>query len=176
MHHSSKTTWIALLIAVASAGACAQTTMGKTRDEVRNELAAATREGTMLQTGEVGLPMREVHPGNYRKQPATAGRTRADVLTELDAARRNGDLLANGDSSLTRSEQQPSQYPQHPVMAGKTRAQVLAELSEARRGGDIVAAGESGLTLREIHPGAYPAAAAAVYAKAPASAPGQQMR
>lgn len=176
MHHSSKVTLITLLIAVTSVGACAQTTLGKTRDEVRKELAEAMRDGTMVQAGEIGLPMREVHPGNYPKQPAMAGRTRADVLAELDTARRNGDLLARGDSSLTLNEQYQSQYQQHPVMAGKTRAQVLAELAEARRTGDIVAAGESGLTLREIHPGAYPTAAAAMYAGAAASAPGQKMQ
>jgi len=158
MNHFPKIVWIAL-IAAASAGAQAQTPMGKTREEARQELIGAVRNGTLPHGEAMG-------DSNALKQPAMAARSRVDVVAELDAARRNGDVLASGDSPLTLNELHPSLYPQQPVMAAKTRAQVLAELAEAQRSGDLVAAGESGMKLNEIHPGSRPRAAMPVYAGA----------
>jgi hypothetical protein len=172
MNHLPKLTWITLLIAVASAGAQAQTTMGKTREEARQELIAAVRNGGLPR----GEAMGESLPNNAVKQPAMASRTRAEVVAELDAARRNGDLPASGESSLTLNELHPSLYPQHPVVAAKTRGQVLAELAEAQRSGDMVAAGESGMKLNEIHPGAFPKAAMPVYAGASANAADKRLQ
>jgi hypothetical protein len=149
-----------MLIAAASAGAQAQTSIPKTRDQVRQELVEAVRNGT-IPRGEQEWPIREM--------PMAAGRTRAEVRTELEAARQSGDLLAAGESSMKLNELHPSSYPQRSVAAGKTRVQVQAELTEARRTGDIVAAGESGLKLNEIHPGLYPRPAMPVYASAAAS-------
>jgi hypothetical protein len=171
MNHFPKIAWIAL-IAAASAGVQAQTPMGKTREEVRQELIAAVRNGTLPR----GEAMGESMPANALKQPAITGRTRADVLAELDAARRNGDLLASGDSPLMLNELHPSLYPQQPVMAAKARAQVLVELAEAQRSGDMVAAGESGVKLNEIHPGSRSRAAMPVYAGAAASTTGQRLQ
>ena len=167
MKPSLKANWIALLIALASMGAEAQTSMPKTREEVHQELAEARRDGTLV-FGELGLPMREVFPGRYPKAPSLAARTRAEVLAELEAAQRSGDLLADGESGLKLNELYPSRYPQPVVVAGKTRAQVKAELAEAQRTGDLLAGGESGLKLNELSPGAYPKAGVPVYAIAPA--------
>lgn len=149
-----------LLMAAASAGAFAQTAMPKTREQVRQELIEAVRNGNIAR-GEQDASMNAM--------PMAASRARAEVRAELEAARQNGDLLAAGESSLKLNELHPSSYPQRTVLAGKTRAQVLAELAEAQRTGDIVAAGESGLKLNEIHPGLYPRAAMPVFAGAPAS-------
>jgi Domain of unknown function (DUF4148) len=167
MNLLAKANWIVLLIGAASAGAYAQSSMPKTRDEVRQELADALRDGTIPQ-GELGLTPRELYPNKYPKAPAVAGRTRAEVLAELEAARRSGDLLADGESSLKLNELHPSLYPPRPVVVGKTRAQVVAELAQAQRSGDMLAAGDLGLTLKELHPGQYPRPAAPVYAGAPA--------
>jgi hypothetical protein len=149
-----------LLMAAASAGALAQTAMPKTREQARQELIEAVRNGGIAR-GEQDASMNAM--------PKAATRARAEVRAEFEAARQNGDLLADGESSLKLNELHPSQYPQRTVLAGKTRAQVLAELAEAQRTGDIVAAGESGLKLNEIHPGLYPRAAMPVFASAPAS-------
>jgi hypothetical protein len=149
-----------LLMAAASAGALAQTAMPKTREQVRQELIEAVRNGSIAR-GELDASMNAM--------PMAASRARAEVRAEFEAARQNGDLLADGESSLKLNELHPSQYPQRTALAGKTRAQVLAELAEAQRTGDIVAAGESGLKLNETHPGLYPRAAMPVFASAPAS-------
>ena len=148
-----------LLMAAASAGALAQTTLPKAREQVRQELIEAVRNGGIAR-GEQDASMNAM---------PTASRARAEVRAELEAARQNGDLLADGESSLKLNELHPSQYPQRTVVAGKTRAQVLAELAAAQRTGDIVAAGESGLKLNEIHPSLYPRTAMPVFASAPAS-------
>jgi Domain of unknown function (DUF4148) len=169
MNHSLKITAMALCVAAVCTGANAQTLKGKTRDEVRQELVGAVRNGGIAR-GEV-----DVQATNFGTQAAPTARTRADVLAEFDAARRDGELLAGGESSLKLNELSPSLYARRPEVAMKTRAQVLAELAEAQRTGDIVAAGESGLTLREIQPAAYPRAAMPVYASAAANAPGQRM-
>jgi len=149
-----------LLMAAASAGALAQASMPKTREQARQELIEAVRNGSIAR-GEQDASMNAT--------PMAASRARAEVRAEFEAARKNGDLLADGESSLKLNELHPSQYPQRTAVAGKTRAQVLAELAEAQRTGDIVAAGESGLKLNEIHPSLYPRTAMPVFASAPAS-------
>lgn len=175
MNLSTKAPCVALLIA-AVAAAHAQTAAPRTRDEVRQELIDAVRNGTIVQ-GESGLPLRELFPNSYPKAPVSAVRSRAEVRAEFEAARINGDLLAGGESSQKLNELYPSRYPpQQTALAGKTRAQVKAELAEAQRTGDVIAAGELGLTLKEIHPGWYPHASTPVYAGAPMSAASQVAR
>jgi len=149
-----------LLMAAASAGALAQTTMPKTREQVRQELIDAVRNGTIAR-GEQNAPANAM--------PVAPSRARAEVRAEFEAARQSGELLADGESSLKLNELHPSSYPQRTAASAKTRAQVLAELAEAQRTGDIVAAGESGLKLNEIPPGLYPRVALPVFARAPAS-------
>jgi Domain of unknown function (DUF4148) len=160
-----KVTTIALLIAAATAGAHAQDSGAKTREQVRRDLYEAMRNGT-LPHGEQDAPLRQQNGG-----ARVATRSRADVQAEFDAARRNGELLAGGESSQTMGEAHPSQYRAYTVVASKSRAQVKAELAQAQRDGDMVAGGEAGLTLREQHPDAYPRAAASTYAAASAPMP-----
>jgi hypothetical protein len=170
----AKAPCVMLMIAAVTA-AHAQTAGPRTRDEVRQELAEALRNGT-IPHGESGLPLRELFPNSYPKAPVAVTRTRAEVLAELEAARLSGDLIADGESALKLKELYPSRYPQPVAVAGKTRAEVKAQLAEALRTGDVLAAGESGLTLKEMHPGLYPRASTPVYAGATAPAAGQVTR
>ena len=127
----------------------------KTREQVRNELAEAIRNGDVLAPGESGLTLRELHPERFPAAPATVGKTRDQVRNELAEAMRTGDILANGDSGLTLREQNPQRYPAQVQVAGKTREHVKAELAEAIRTGDILANGDSGLRLNEVNPQLY---------------------
>lgn len=160
---------IAAALALAGAGAAAQTAGAKTREQVRSELAQAIREGT-IPYGETGLTPREMFPDLYPKPAVAPGKTRAQALAELDEARRNGDLIPNGESGLTLREMHPDRYPRREAVAGKTREQVKAELAEAIRTGDIYAGGESGLKLNQLYPDQYPKARRPMYAGAPAEA------
>jgi len=152
-------TALALLIGAGCAAANAQS---KTREQLRQELVDAVRDGSLMR-GE--FAPRESMPG-----VTMHGRSRAEVQAELAAAQRSGDMLAAGESSQKLNELNPSRYPQPTTPAGKTRAQVLAELADARRSGDLLAAGESGLPQRELHPGLRARAASPVLASAPAGA------
>jgi len=120
MNHSSKATWAALLIALASTVADAQMAMPKTREQVRQELAEAIREGTMTY-GESGMQMREAFPESYPKSmvPAMPGRTRAQVSAELEAAQRSG-AMPVGESGFLARELYPERYPKSatPAYAG----------------------------------------------------------
>jgi len=165
MNPSLKANCICLLLAVASVGAVAQTAAPKTREQVRQELVEALRDGSVI-SGEAGLPMRDLNPGLHLQAPSAPMRTRDSVRAELEAARRSGDLLADGDTGLRLKELYPTRYPQPTVLSGKTRAQVKAELAEALRTGEMLA-GDSGLKLNELEPGAYPRAVAPVYAGGP---------
>jgi hypothetical protein len=161
-----KANCISLLLAMATVGAQAQTAAPKTREQVRQELSEALRDGSMI-SGEAALAMRELNPGRYPQAPSAPMRTRDSVRAEFEAARRSGDLFADGDSGLKLNELYPTRYPQPTVVAGKTRSEVKAELAEALRTGDMLAGGDSGLKLNELNPGVYPRAAAPVYASAP---------
>lgn len=127
---------------------------GKTRDQVRAELAAAQRDGDLLAPGDSGLTLRELYPSRYPARQAAAVKTRAEVVDELQEARRNGDIVV-GDTGLTQYEINPRNFPVRAVAQGKTREQVRAELAEAIRSGDIVANGETGKTLRQLYPQRY---------------------
>ena len=131
---------------------------GKTREQVRAELAAAQRNGDVLASGDSGLTLRELNPGRYPAQQAAPSKTRAQVVAELQEARRAGDIPV-GDTGLTAYDINPGNFPARWVAQGKTREQVRAELAEAIRSGDIVANGETGTTLRELYPQQYAAGA-----------------
>jgi len=146
---------LALCVGVFCAGAHAQ---AKSRDEVRQELAQAVRDGTLMH-GEAG-------PRDA--QPMTQPRTRADVRAEFDAARRDGELLAAGEAGPTPQAHDATRAPQA-TLAGKTRAQVRAELAEAQRNGELLAAGEAAFTPRA--PSAAPARVQSVVAGTPGAAP-----
>lgn len=131
---------------------------GKTRAEVKAELAEALRTGDIVAAGETGMKLNELYPERYATTDAAPGKTRAEVRAELDEAIRSGNIVAGGESGQKLNELHPERYATTRPAAGKTRAQVKAELAEAQRTGDIVAAGESGLKLNELFPGNYPKA------------------
>ncbi|HEX6704105.1 MAG TPA: DUF4148 domain-containing protein [Albitalea sp.] len=132
---------------------------GKTRAEVKAELAEAQRMGDIVM-GNTGLTQRELFLGRYPARPAVASRPRDEVKAELAEAQRNGDLVV-GNTGATQREMFPARYPARPTVAGKTRDEVKAELAEAIRTGDIET-GETGRTRREMFPGSYPRARADV--------------
>jgi predicted RNase H-like HicB family nuclease len=126
------------------------TSVGKTRAEVKAELADAIRTGDIA-SGISGLKLNEVYPGSYPRKPSVATKTREEVNAELAEAVRTGDIVT-GQTGSKAYEQFPGRYPPRPAVAGKTREEVKAELAEAIRNGDIVA-GEGGLRLRDQSPG-----------------------
>lgn len=144
---------VLLALAASVSGAYAQS--GLTRDQVRSQIEEARRNGDLLAPGEAGVPLRQLVPGNYPRQPVTAGRSRAEVQAELREAQLTGNLLAAGEIGLTAAQLNPSAYPAPPMVAGKSREQVRAETLQAIRDGDILGPGESGLTLRQQYPQTY---------------------
>ena len=123
---------------------------GKTREQVREELAAAVTAGD-APVGEDGLTPRERFPGEYPVAIVPgAERTRAQVAAELSAAVAAGDVPV-GEDGLTPRERFPDAFPAQAAREGKTNAQVASELEAAKLAGDIVE-GEDGLTERQRFP------------------------
>jgi hypothetical protein len=172
----SRTTFALLALAATLTVGTAQAQSaqtGKTREEVRAELAEATRTGNIMANGESGLTLRELFPQRYAAVAAAPGLTRAQVIGELEAARRSGDLMAGGESGLRLNELNPQSYPPKFAGLGKTRAQVQAELREAVRTGNVMANGEAGVLLKDLYPQRYanvmPAANGPLQARSPSS-------
>jgi hypothetical protein len=154
----SRTTFalLALAATLTVGTAQAQTAQaGKTREEVRAELAEAIRTGNVMASGESGLTLRELFPQRYAAVATAPGLTRAQVIGELEAARRTGDLIAGGESGLRLNELNPQAYPPKFAGLGTTRAQVQAELREAVRTGNMMANGEAGVLLKDLYPQRY---------------------
>lgn len=149
---------IALAVAALTAGQAlaADDAVGKTRAEVRAELAEAIRTGNIVESGESSLTLAERFPNRYPAQAVAAGKTRAEVQAETLRAIREGNIMGPGESSLTLAQQFPQQYNKaQPAVVGKTRAEVRAETLRAIREGDIMGPGESSLTLAEMFPNQY---------------------
>lgn len=142
------------VIAAAGISPAIAQQQGKTRAQVRAELAEATRTGQLLAPGESGLTQQQLRPDLHPGIAMLPGRSRQEVRDELAAAQRNGDLIA-GESSARLNEVHPGLYPHMAMARGKSREQARAELAEALRTGDILAGGESSLTLRERFPASY---------------------
>jgi predicted RNase H-like HicB family nuclease len=174
---TSRTTFALLALAAALAAASAQAQTGKTREEVRAELAEAIRTGNVIANGESGLTLRELFPQRYPAIASAPGLTRAQVIGEFEEARRTGDLMAGGESGLRLNELYPQAYPTKFAGLGKTREQVKAELAEAIRTGNIMASGEAGGLLKDLYPQRYanviPAANGPLQARSPS---GEDMR
>jgi hypothetical protein len=146
---------IALAIAAAFTAA-AHADGGKTREQVRAELAEAVRNGDVMAPGESGLTLRQLYPQRYPAAPvAAAGVTREQVLGEVQEARRNGTLMAAGEAGEPSPQTTPQAYAARFTGPGKTRAQVEAETREAIRTGNILAGGESSLLLKDVYPERY---------------------
>jgi hypothetical protein len=144
----------ALVVIAATLGACAHAQEGKTRQQVRDELAEALRTGDIL-SGERGLTLRQQFPGQYAPAAAVAGKSREQVRAELAQALRSGDMLAAGELGLPRNGETPGAFPKELMVGAKTRAEVKAELAEAIRTGDMLADGDSGLPLNQLFPNRY---------------------
>lgn len=85
--------------------------VGKTREQVRAELAEAIRTGDMAANDESGRKLNEVYPGRYDAAQLAGGKTRAEVKAELAEAIRRGDIVAGGESGKKLNELFPHQYP-----------------------------------------------------------------
>jgi predicted RNase H-like HicB family nuclease len=151
---------LALSSLVAGHAVAADTaSVGKTRAEVRAELAQAVRSGDLIANGETGQRFNEIAPHLYPQPVVVGAKSRAEVKAELAEAIRTGDLIANGEIGLRFNQISPAQYAAVRAEApavGKTREQVKAELAEAIRTGDIVADGETGQRLNQLYPNRYP--------------------
>ena len=76
--------------AKADAQAVAKTaSVGKTRPEVKAELAEAIRSGEMVADGQTGLTFKQLYPGRYAQPTMAQGKTRAEVRAELVESRRS---------------------------------------------------------------------------------------
>lgn len=65
---------------------------GKTRDQVRAELAEAQRTGDIQAFGNSGKNLNELYPSQYPAKAVAQGKTREQVLTELVQAQRSGEF------------------------------------------------------------------------------------
>lgn len=70
-------------------------TTGKTRDQVRAELAEAQRTGDIYASGNTGMKLNELRPDLYPAKAAVQSKTRAQVLVELVQAQRSGEFTLN---------------------------------------------------------------------------------
>ncbi|WP_137921625.1 DUF4148 domain-containing protein [Hydrogenophaga sp. 2FB] len=163
---------LALSSLVAGHAMAADASVGKTRAEVKAELAQAIRSGDLIADGATGQRYNELSPQLYAQpQAVVASKSRADVKAELAQAIRSGDLIADGATGQRYNQLTPALYAAEAVVAdaapavGKTRAQVKAELAEAIRNGDLVADGATGQRYNELYATSY---SQQVLAKSPA--------
>ena len=132
---------LALSSLVAGHAMAADASVGKTRDEVRAELAQAIRSGDMIADGATGQRYNEVSPAQYAAVRAEAvvadaapvvGKTRAQVKAELAEAIRTGDMIADGATGAKYNELFPTSYAQSALAQGNSR-DVRAEAVESSR-------------------------------------------
>ncbi len=97
---------IALAVAALLSGhAQAADNTGKTREQVRAELAQAQRTGDIAASKDMGdefgasggSKLNELFPAAYPAKVQAAGKTREQVRAELAQAQRTGDIVANKD-------------------------------------------------------------------------------
>jgi hypothetical protein len=62
---------------------------GKTREQVKAELAEAIRNGDMVADGQTGAKFNELYPNRYPQPTLAQGKSREDVRAELVESRRN---------------------------------------------------------------------------------------
>ena len=157
MKHQTLSAIAVVLTALAAGQAfAADTAVGKTREQVKAELAEAVRTGNVLANDDTGRLLREVFPGSYPAPAATQGLTREQVKAELADAIRTGNIVAGGETGQRLNEQEPYRYPAVAQGGQKSRAEVRAELVEAVRLGAVLASGDDGRLLNEVYPQLYP--------------------
>jgi len=98
------------VIAAAGLSPAIAQQQGKTRAQVRAELAEALRTGQLLAPGESGLTQQQLRPDLFPSIAMHPGRSRQEVRDELAEAQRRGDLIAGGESSLTLRQRFPASY------------------------------------------------------------------
>jgi hypothetical protein len=175
---------IAVAVAALVMGHAQAADIGKTREQVRAELAEAQRTGDIAASKDMGSDefasgaghkLNELNPAAYPAKPAVVGKTREQVRAELAEAQRTGDIIARKDMGTDEyasgagrklNELFPAAYPAKPAVVSQTREEVRAELAEAQRTGDILArkdmgtdeyASGAGRKLNELYPNLYPA-------------------
>jgi len=148
---------VLLTLLVVAAMAQSDPSPGKTREQVRAELADAQRSGDIV-WGEAGRKLNEIYPNRYPHKVSQPGETRAEVKAELEQARRNGDLPMD-DLDQTDRDINPDRYPPQPMPPGLSRAEVKRETIQAIRAGETQI-GDSGRTLAEEDPSRYQGAPA----------------
>ena len=84
-----------------------QAVVGKTREQVRQELADAIRQGEIV-SGSRGDTQADRYPGRF-PQTQPAGKTREQVRRELVDAKRIGTVVS-GRHGKTLAEQYPTRY------------------------------------------------------------------
>lgn len=169
---------IALAITTLAAGqvlAADNAVQGKTRDQVRAELAEAQRTGDIVvgNSGDelgVGRKLNEVVPASYPAKAVAQSKTREQVKAELAEAQRAGDIAVGSSGDELGTGRKPNEvFPVNYTAAkadpqGKTRAQVKAELAQAQRNGDVVVGNGgdelgTGRKLNQVFPSRYSAKA-----------------
>lgn len=83
---------------------------GKTRAQVKAELAEAIKNGDMIADSESGMTFREMFPSQYPARAEAPGKTRAQVKAELAEAIKNGEMIADGETGMTYREMFPGRY------------------------------------------------------------------
>jgi hypothetical protein len=91
------------------------TAVGKTRAQVKAELADAIRTGDIYAGGEPSWKLNELFPNRYQEKSAVADKTPERVKAELAQAVRTGDIYAGGEPSWKLNELFPGLYPSQSV-------------------------------------------------------------
>ena len=121
---------LALSSLVAGHALAADASVGKTRDEVRAELAQAIRSGDLIADGATGQRYNQIAPAQFAAVRADApvvaaapsvGKTRAEVKAELAEAIRTGNMVADGATGAKYNELFPARYPQPALAQGNSR-------------------------------------------------------
>jgi Domain of unknown function (DUF4148) len=112
---------MAVIASVAAAAfigvttAYADSASGKTRAQVKADLADAVRSGDIYAGGETLVKLNELFPDRYPVKATTVGKTREQVKAELADAVRSGDIYAGGETLVKLNELFPGLYPQSVV-------------------------------------------------------------
>jgi predicted RNase H-like HicB family nuclease len=106
---------LVVAIALSLCGAGSAGAQGKTREQVRAELAEAIRTGDMT-FGDADRKLNEIAPQRYPAKPAVVGKTRTQVRAEFEDAVRTGDIEV-GELGLKLNESAPQRYSRDPEAA-----------------------------------------------------------
>lgn len=95
------------------------TQVGKSREQVRDELEQAIRTGDIMVAGEFGVKRNELMSGRYPIVTGKSLKTRDQVKSELARAIREGEVVAVGEDGRKLNEIYPDRYhaAQHAAMA-----------------------------------------------------------